>query len=390
MNRVLGIDAASSGAAGDMLVVALAALFSERKELEAEIKNILTQAIGQEVNFEIKQIKKKGISGYQLKSLKPKLKIGGTKITEIFKQLESELGDLGNSILQKAWTAILEAEKEIHQSNDVSLHELGAFDTVFDIFTAAYLIDRLDVHFLTMAPVNTGMGTVKTSHGILPVPAPATQRILEKFQLPTVADGSGELLTPTGAAILGALFSSLNRTKQVVWKKSTFGFGNKELEDRANVVRVRIGEVQETESEITVLETNIDDVSGEMLGDAIIHLMEKGALDVSYHPIFTKKNRPGWQIQVITKRKQADELSQLLMRLTGTLGVRIRNVHRHIGQRKIKKVKIKIDNRFFEVRMKVGPFTQKIEFEDLRRLANELGKTPLEIHNTLKVVQKEE
>ncbi len=388
MERVLGIDATTSGAAGDMLIAALIALQPKREHVERDIKSILSNVMGKDVHFEFQEVRKNGFAGNQLKRLVPTEQLPVEAISEIFTKLEKHMGDLGKSIMEDAWKSIQEAEKKVHRVDQIHLHELGAFDTVFDIFTASYLVDKLNPKFLVLSPVNTGSGAVKTKHGILPVPSPATQVILQSKRIQTLSKGKGELLTPTGAAIIGAIATSLEPAEKVVWIDSALGFGEKNIEGRLNAVRVRLGEVKETTSEIVVLETNVDDISGEILGDAVSELLDRGALDVSYIPIFTKKNRPGWQIQVITSKDLSEELAKGLMRLTGTLGVRIREINRHIGKREIKTTKIKVENKVFEVRIKKGPYSKKIEFEDLKRVARELQKTPLEILNLMKTIDE--
>lgn len=379
MSKVLGIDASSGGAAGDMIVSALYGLQNGKEEILNNVERILSEVVEEPVSVEIVTTKRHDFVGYALENLTPQKKLGNDQLTTYFEHLMSFLQAKGKSILKDSWNLLLQSEKEIHETPTHNLHELGTFDTVFDLFSAAFLIDSLGIEKVQISPINTGSGIVKTAHGVIPVPAPATQKILESSGLETIADGAGEMLTPTGAAIIGAIALNFETANRVIWRKSAFGFGQKEFEGRINGVRLKVGESKQTVEKIIILETNVDDLSGELLGDAVTRLLDKGALDVTYIPIFTKKNRPGWQIQIISPTSMADDLATYLMRLTGTLGVRYREVPRHVGERRIETREIRIDDQTFTVRFKVGPFSEKIEFEDLNNLADQLGRTPLEI-----------
>ncbi len=385
MSTVLGIDPSVSGAAGDMLVSALLPLAKKiDPEIENKIRKILSTEITKDFDFEISNVMMNGFKGSRLVKLEPKMKLTINQLEMYFAKLAEWLKN--EKILKEAWKLIKETEQEVHGKKDIHLHELGSFDTIFDIFVTCFLIETINPEFIQISPVNVGTGTVKTSHGVLPVPPPVTEGILEKTKLPTIAQGRGELLTPTGAALIGAIQNAFPKTETIVWESSNFGFGTKSLDGRINAVRIRIGKADSPNAKIALLVTNVDDISGEILGNAIEELLNSGAIDVSYIPITTKKNRPGWQIQVIAPLSKTNDLAENLMKLTGSLGVRIQEIARHLGKREIKKIKVEIDGKTFSVRLKKGPYSSKIEFEDLLSLAKRLGKSPLMIQRTLKIL----
>src|SRR5213594_998021 len=203
-----------------------------------------------------------------------------------------------------------------------------------------------------------------------------------------------ELTTPTGGAIAVSLAGSETGEVPIITPhKIGYGAGSKDLDQVANVLRLTVGELFETEhslDEVVVLETNLDDVSGEVIGRAVERLMEAGARDVSITPVFMKKNRPGQLISVIADKAKSERLADLLMEETGTLGVREMPVSRHISRRTSGTIAIEVKGKKFQVRGKRvlggGAHSQggKVEYEDLRRISNETGLSVRELQQIVK------
>jgi uncharacterized protein (TIGR00299 family) protein len=292
---------------------------------------------------------------------------------------------------------LITTEAKIHNTaiDAVHLHELSSADTILDIAGTSFLLEHLGVFSeqsalrVYFSPIAVGGGTVKCAHGILPVPAPATTALLEQNHL-NYQHGpvDTELATPTGVALLGelvhlglAIQGVPSRTYQIL--KSGIGVGTKDLPDRPNILRsflcespdqFQLGPVEP----VLILETNIDDLSGEYLGSLMNQLLTAEAYDVSFIPCTTKKNRPGIIVKIIAPLTQKEILSQILFRETGTLGVRIREENRLCMPRELVTREISIDGHSFSVRIKVSRFPsgeifqEKIEFEDLQQIATAL------------------
>jgi hypothetical protein len=276
--------------------------------------------------------------------------------------------------------------------DQVHLHEAGTIDTVVDIVGTAYAMEKLGLYNNSKiygTPVAVGGGLFEFSHGKVSSPAPATLEILRSNNYPMKGGPIRfELTTPTGAALLVNMVDEVKEFYPAFKPVSVgYGAGTKNFEVMANVVRLTLGEPLPSfflTDEIVVLETNLDDVSGETLGYAIDRIMAEGALDISVIPTVTKKNRPGYILKAITDKDHLQDLTYTLMEETGTLGVRFYSSQRHIAARKTETMSISIEGLEAEVRYKVsktldGKVIQvKPEHEDLVRLAKKTG-TPLRL-----------
>ena len=221
---------------------------------------------------------------------------------------------------------------------------------------------------------------MKFSGRSYPNPPPAVAEILRAHNFTTKLGGlEQELTTPTGAAIAVNLAGRGNRDAPIITpEKIGYGAGSKELDEVANILRLTIGKLSEsdhTHDDVVVLETNLDDVTGEVIGRALERLIEAGARDVSVTPVFMKKNRPGQLISVIADKARSEQLAELLMEETGTLGVREIPVSRHISRRTTDLTVIDVRGRKFQVRVKrsLSGHSHKAEYEDLRNISNETG-----------------
>jgi uncharacterized protein (TIGR00299 family) protein len=252
----------------------------------------------------------------------------------------------------------------------VHFHEVGAIDSICDIVGACLAFDLLGVDRIYCSPVNVGSGTVNTEHGVLPVPAPATARLLENK--PVYSRGPAlELTTPTGAAIMSTLAEDFGSMPPMRIRVTGYGAGDRDFPEHANVVRVMIGEAsgaRETTT-VSVIEANIDDASPQIVAYATEKLLEAGALDALLIPAQMKKGRPGVILQVIASPEKREELAAIIFRETTTLGIRFYNAERRVQTREWRDISTPHGN----VRVKIGETGFAPEYEDARRIAAETG-----------------
>ncbi|MHA1672083.1 MAG: nickel pincer cofactor biosynthesis protein LarC [Promethearchaeota archaeon] len=326
----------------------------------------------------------------------------------------AQFSSQAQNYVQVCFDLLMKAESKVHNIplSDVHLHEIGAIDTVVDLLSVAYGLDQLGafqdpplIKIYSQA-IAVGRGTVKIAHGNVPVPAPATLEILKKSQLKFIyGPENKELATPTGVALLAGLKMAENLTQElptdnIIIQNTGIGVGNLQLKNRANILQILLAKaIQSTQStqftssnensiidhsqsfgelkhrKIFILESNVDDVRGEILGRSIPILMNEGALDVSIIPTITKKNRPGHLIKVICKEAQVNPLIKLLMKNTGTLGVRILEANRVCLVRKIINYPIEIEGESITITIKVSIedsnqiLNYKLEYDDLAELS---------------------
>jgi uncharacterized protein (TIGR00299 family) protein len=252
----------------------------------------------------------------------------------------------------------------------VHFHEVGAVDSICDIVGICMGLHLLAVDRIFCSAINVGSGTVNTEHGVLPVPAPATARLLEGK--PIYSRGPAlELTTPTGAAIVAALAEGFGAMPTMTVRSIGYGAGDFDFKEHANIVRVMIGEASgapETTT-VSVIEANIDDASPQIIGWATEKLLQAGALDAVVIPAQMKKNRPGVLLQVIAAPEKREELIALLFRETPTLGVRFYTAERRVQTREW----IEVTTPHGAVRMKTSPEGFAAEYEDARKIASETG-----------------
>ena len=266
---------------------------------------------------------------------------------------------------------IAEAESCVHgiPVDHIHFHEVGSMDAIVDIAAVCLLMQELKVDRVVASPIHVGSGSVRCAHGILPVPAPATAQILKEVP---IYGGSiqGELCTPTGAALLKHFVEEFGDMPTMRIHKIGYGMGKKDFE-RANCVRVLLGEAEEKGDAIWELSCNIDDMTGEEIGFALEQLMAQGALDVFTTPIGMKKSRPGTMLTVLCREKEKEAFVEKLFRYTTTLGIRETLCQRHTLERKV----VTVETQYGSVRKKVssgyGITREKWEYEDLARIAKE-------------------
>ena len=271
------------------------------------------------------------------------------------------------------YALIAEAESKVHGRpvTEIHFHEVGTMDAVADVVGVCLLMEQLAPEQVIASPVHTGSGHVHCAHGILPVPAPATALILEG--IPSYSAGvKGELCTPTGAALLKHFVSRFGDRPVMSVSAVGYGMGKKDF-DRANCLRAFLGESEGEREQITKLECNLDDMTGEDIGFATEQLLAAGARDVFTQPVYMKKNRPGILLSVICLPEEADRLAEVMMKHTTTLGIRRQDMSRYALRRRVETV----STAHGEVRVKraagMGAERVKPEYEDLAAIAREKG-----------------
>lgn len=276
-----------------------------------------------------------------------------------------------------------EAEASVHGTDldSTHFHEVGADDAIADIVGSCLLVDDLDVERVFTTPVATGGGEVEMSHGTYPVPTPAVVEIAERADWQLVGGPvEAELLTPTGAAILAHFAEGVDAIPSLKVTRSGYGAGGYEFPSHPNVLRALVGVTSGglVREDVTVLETNIDDASPELLGGLQGTLSEAGALDVSVLPATMKKSRPGHLVKVITNPEDAEQVARRLAEETGTLGVREAGAsHRWVAHRRIESVTVDIGGSEYEVDVKVASdddgtiFDRSAEYDDAAAVASE-------------------
>jgi len=289
----------------------------------------------------------------------------------------SQLTDRQKELARRIFTRLGEAEAKVHGTTlrKVHFHEVGAVDSIADIVGAAVGWDLLGVDRIVASPVPTGQGSIEIAHGRCSIPAPATAELLQGLPL-AESHVQCELTTPTGAAILATLVDSFGPLPAMTIERIGYGAGQRDLEEQANVLRLFVGTAAEptASDQVWVVETNLDDTSGEVIGYCTTKLWEAGALDVYTTAIQMKKNRPGVMLSVLCQASHLEKIEKILFRETTTLGVRRWPVSRHKLERKPHTV----ETQFGPIEGKLGwiagqPPSFSPEFESCNKVASEHG-----------------
>ena len=386
-----------SGISGDMFIGALIDLGTDDRKLERELKKLKLGGY----HLHVARQQKSGIAGVKFDVHLADAHAhhhdsrfthhahhhhdGNRTFAEIKKLIgRSKLSAWVKKKSVAVFQRIAEAEGKIHglPPGKVHFHEVGAVDSIVDIVGACIALELLGKPRVLAAPVVEGTGWVDCAHGRFPVPAPATLAILGVRGIGmTQCDEPHELVTPTGAALLAEFVENFGPMQSLVAEKIGFGLGTRDNQTRPNVLRAVLGKPStlnpqpstaldwETDR-IVVLETNLDDVSGEILGYFVEAVLAAGALDVFHTPIQMKKNRPGVLLTVLCAETDADKFSEMILRETSAFGVRRTLAER----RKLRREFTKIKTPFGEVTLKIGRLNGKVvqaapEFESCKKLA---------------------
>jgi pyridinium-3,5-bisthiocarboxylic acid mononucleotide nickel chelatase len=396
--KILLIDCQASGVAGDMILGALIDLGANLDKITAAIKSLENPEYCYEnITIDVNQVMRGEFRATQIDvTSKGAQKKHGKELIDI---VEKAAGDLELSANAKQFASkvirtIVGVEADLHKTSfdEAHLHEVALVDTAAEILGVAVALDDLGLFDAKICStlVAVGGGTFKFSHGIVSSPAPATLAILQSKNFPFQGGPiEAELATPTGVSILVNLVKEVVRFYPAMTPlKVGYGAGTKEFVQMPAVLRITVGNSLDNDlvkDEIAVLETNIDDATGEVLGYTLDKLLQEGAKDVSLIPMFTKKNRPGQIVKVIADQKDVPHLSRVLMDETGSLGVRVYYCERHIIARELCSVDLVIGGVKEAIKVKVSKNSNgeiirvKPEFEDLKRLAEKTKKPLREI-----------
>ncbi len=369
-----------SGAAGDMIV---GACLDAGADWEAFCEQIDSLGLA-EVRLQKEKVQRNGIAATLFTPVIQGDYDGGhhhRHLPAIFDIIQR--GRLSQWVKDNAlliFNGLGEAEARVHDIPlyQVHFHEVGAADAIVDIVGACVALELLGIDVVYSSALAVGSGTVRCEHGVLPVPAPATAELIKG--IPVVAgEAGGELLTPTGAAILKTLAKQFGPTPAMTAVATGYGAGQKVFENIPNVVRLTVGEDGQGDGvkleDVVVLVTSLDDVSGQVVGYVSELLLAAGALDVYYTAIGMKKNRPGVELTVICRPEQALQIEMLLFEQTPTLGIRRMACRRHILEREFATVEtvygpigMKIARSAEGVRRNVAP-----EYGDCQNAASRSG-----------------
>ena len=386
-DMVLFIDCQVAGISGDMILSSLVDLGADKSKIIDGVKESANFLQGSTIKkLDFIKVQKKGKSATQLV-----LDIDedtherkGSEIKNCIKLASKKLG-LSNSAKEFAENSIntlINAESNVHGEfeSSVHFHEASSIDTVVDIVGTAIALDDLNLFHeeIFCSHVAIGGGTVSFSHGTTSNPAFAITEIFKNSNI-IVTGGpvSEELTTPTGASILVNLASSCKEFFVDMSIDSVgYGSGTKEFDNFANVLKITHGKSNETldKDTVKILETNLDDVTGEVIANTIEKLMENGAKDVTVTHAITKKGRPSQLVSVICDSQNVNLLLKILVNETRTLGVRIRTSERYVVPRKILESQITLENQNFIIHYKISDSEHfKLEYEDVKSISNELN-----------------
>jgi pyridinium-3,5-bisthiocarboxylic acid mononucleotide nickel chelatase len=363
---------AFSGLSGDMIAGAILDTGLELAELERALDSIPIR--GYRLATRRKTVSGISATKFEVEVLEPQPE---RHLGEIRAMINA--GDLPAAVKRDAnaiFAVLAEAEAKIHHTDpeEVHFHEVGAVDSIVDVVASAWGFDRLGVARILVSALPMGSGFVRSAHGVIPVPAPATAELLAGFAV-RLGDGPSEMVTPTGAAVVKALAHPAPAGLSFEIERIGYGAGTKEFNDRPNVLRLIVGEERQAfgSDEMVELQTNIDDLNPQIYDHVMERLFAAGARDVTITPVIMKKGRPGVTLAVITEAAARERIAAVLFAETSTIGIRSHPVQRLKLQREI----VTVATRWGEIRVKVSgadgaaPATVAPEYEDCRRAALE-------------------
>ncbi len=301
----------------------------------------------------------------------------------------SKMTDRAKELAEKIFDILANAEAKAHgkPKTEVHFHEVGAVDSIVDIVSVAICLDNLGIDEVIIPTLYEGCGTVRCQHGVLPIPVPAVANIVNAENLTLhITETEGEFVTPTGAAIAAAIRTADKLPENFRILRTGIGAGKRNYE-RPSLLRAMLIEEQDNQEvekdEIVKMESNIDDCTGEALGYTMEKLMEAGARDVHYFPVFMKKNRPGYQLNVICKENQIAQLQKIIFEETTSIGIRIQHMERSVLPRRIE---IR-DTSMGEVQVKICtlPSGERMypEHESIAKICKESGRSWQEVYRQI-------
>ena len=376
-----------AGASGNMILGGLIALGIDKDELLRKLQSLSTV----DFSIEVERVNRSGISATHLKVVVPEEK-AHRHLWDIEKIiLDSSLSDLVKERSIAIFTRLAEAEAKVHGINveKVHFHEVGAMDAIIDIVGSCIGFELLGVERFICSKIHVGSGFVQMSHGKYPVPPPAVAELLSDVPIYST-EIEGEMITPTGAAIISSLCDSYGVLPEMTVEFTGYGAGTREYKDFPNALRLMLGETLDTEAsasvrakndslhettkseDLALLETNLDDISSQVLGFVMERSLELGALDCWFTPIQMKKNRPATMLSVLCSPDKKESITEMLYSETTTLGIRFVNIERNSLPRET----VAVVTEFGSVDVKVARYGDKIvnvmpEYDHVRKLALE-------------------
>ncbi len=397
---VVVIDPQIAGISGDMLLCSLVDLGADKNKIINGVKQsekFFSNSSIKKIDF--KKISKHGIQSVQL-ILEIKEDVHERKGSEIKKAISDSIQSIGLSEKAKTFSdscidTLISSESKIHgiPKDSVLFHEASGIDTLVDIVGITIALEDLGLfnEKILCLPISVGGGNVTFSHGTMSNPASAILEIFKNSNFIIKGNTANEeLTTPTGACILVNLANDVVEYYPSMKIDSIgYGAGQKDFEAFSNVLKIVRGSENNFDIDsVKILETNVDDVSGEILGNLIEKIMEKGAKDVSIYHGITKKGRPTNLVSVICSNENVEEIVDTLILETGTLGIRISESNRFIVPRTIHTVSLTLNGASFQVNYKKSSFKGKtdfkIEFDDLKNISNTIDKSIKETESLLR------
>jgi len=366
-----------AGASGNMILGAMLGLGVGRAQLESELDKLGLP----NVSLKVENVDRSGISAIHVQVLVPDQK-DHRHYSDILSIIESS--NLSQSVKQRSieiFTRLADAEATVHgiAREKVHFHEVGAIDAIVDIVGACICFELLGIERFVCSKIHVGSGFVDMEHGRFPVPPPAVAELLRNVPVYST-ELLGELITPTGAAIISTISEAYGPLPEVSLQSTSYGAGSRTYEKFPNVLRVMLGETEQIAKaktdidDLLLMETNLDDISPQVLSYVMERAFALGVLDCWFTPIQMKKNRPATMISVLCSKDKRELISGLLYSETTTLGLRIREVERECLSREIRSVA----TQFGPVDVKLAYYEGKLvnampEFEQVKKIAIEAG-----------------
>jgi len=397
-HKIAIIDCQTAGVSGDMFLGALLDLGADTAKVVNAIKSIETYVKEyRNLKVDVRTVTRRGFRAKKVDAEAERVQeMNGAELIELVEQCVNGLKLSGKTrqFASNSVRTLVNAEAKVHGENldEVHLHEAGQVDTPAEIIGSAVALEDLNFFNVKVysTPVAVGGGLFKFSHGTVSSPAPATIEILRSKEFPVVGGPiESELATPTGVSILVNLVNEVAHFYPPMKPTAIgYGAGTKDFSEMPNILRVTLGEPLDfnlLRDRVSVLETNIDDATGEIIGYTVDKLLREGAKDVSIIPMFTKKNRPGQILKVIVDKGDVEHLSRILIEETGSLGVRVYECERRVLVRDIIPISVEIGDLKRTVDVKVAKDSKgeiihiKPEYDDAKELADETGKPLREV-----------
>lgn len=404
--KTIVVDPRMSGIAGDMFVASLVDLGGSEEKLYALAETIEeTLDYCSKFRITVDEVRKKGIRAKNIEFLiKENCKdVSAEMLIEDMNDVKEQTGlcQEGQRYVDHVIDELIMAETKIHDlpRKSVNFHEVTSSDTVFDIIGVALLLEDLgyldEQTEIYSTPPALGSGTIETPQGLMSVPTPASLHLLTKHKYKcSTAPVESEMVTPTGAALLVSLTEDvIEFFPPMQLQKTGYGAGKREVEGVSNVLRVVEGAAfKATNDKVVVIETNLDDVTGETIGYLVDKLLRNGAYDVTVLPALGKKNRPANIVKIMSDYKNYDELVQILIDETGTLGVRVYETPRIIAEREKRQVQVSVKGTQYPVTIKTSKTKNgeliniKPEYDDLQKIAED---TDLALRKVAHIVENQ-